>query len=571
LFDEPSARLSVEQRQAAVRLVASRDLVRLLTAPAGAGKTTTLAAAVQLWRRCQAEVITLAPSARAAAELSAATGTRGETVARWLLRQQHLDDRNAQGIDGRLSSRSVVIVDEASMLTTADLDQLTARVQHANAALVLVGDPAQIGAVQAPGGMFELCCQRMGEWTVELSELHRFRQPWEGPATLRLRAGDASVLADYARHGRIHPAGSSEDAADAVFHRWAGATEAGRDALMLARAWADVNALNARARAAAVATGDISGPVLVSVTSHTASTGGHPEARTWRVGDVVIAKKNNTNIHIGNDTLRNGDRFRVAAVTDAALVVQDLRGRGSTTLPVAYLARHSEYGWATTSDGAQGATADVGIVLARSGLDREHLYVAMSRGREENHVHTTPEVATGDAGPHRTRKATMKELPQPPEAVGQLAFPGTQRAVANGSGVALQSTRLADRKLSAQVAPSAMHEAMTQVSTAVSTSGRERAAHSLLDAHVQASREQAWREREASRPPRPMPSEHRRHLRDLERAQSDLTHAPRGRSTPDNSRTGSGGPAGGVAYMGAQAASRPDDPDREHQQRLVSP
>jgi ATP-dependent exoDNAse (exonuclease V) alpha subunit len=247
LFDEPSARLSVEQRQAAVRLVASRDLVRLLTAPAGAGKTTTLAAAVQLWRRCQAEVITLAPSARAAAELSAATGTRGETVARWLLRQQHLDDRNAQGIDGRLSSRSVVIVDEASMLTTADLDQLTARVQHANAALVLVGDPAQIGAVQAPGGMFELCCQRMGEWTVELSELHRFRQPWEGPATLRLRAGDASVLADYARHGRIHPAGSSEDAADAVFHRWAGATEAGRDALMLARAWADVNALNARA------------------------------------------------------------------------------------------------------------------------------------------------------------------------------------------------------------------------------------------------------------------------------------------------------------------------------------
>ena len=81
--------------------------------------------------------------------------------------------------------------------------------------------------------------------------------------------------------------------------------------------------------------------------------------------------------------------------------MQDLRGRGTTTLPAAYLARHSEYGWATTIDGAQGATADVGIVLARSGLDREHLYVAMSRGREANHVHTTPEVATGDAGPHR--------------------------------------------------------------------------------------------------------------------------------------------------------------------------
>ena len=78
----------------------------------------------------------------------------------------------------------------------------------------------------------------------------------------------------------------------------------------------------------------------------------------------------------------------------------DLRGRGTLTLPDAYLARHAEYGWAATIDGAQGATADVGIVLARAGLDREHLYVAMSRGRLENHVHTTPELATGDAGPH---------------------------------------------------------------------------------------------------------------------------------------------------------------------------
>jgi hypothetical protein len=90
---------------------------------------------------------------------------------------------------------------------------------------------------------------------------------------------------------------------------------------------------------------------------------------------------------------------------------------------------------------------------------------------------------------------------------------------------AVQSTRLDDRNLSTQVGPSVLDEAMAQLSTAVSTSGRERAAHSLLGAHVQASREQAWREREANRSPRPLSSEHRRHLRDLERAQSDLVHA----------------------------------------------
>jgi conjugative relaxase-like TrwC/TraI family protein len=525
LVDGPSARLSSEQRQAAVRLVASRDLVRLMTAPAGAGKTTTLGATARLWERCRCEVITLAPSARAAAELAAATGTRGETVARWLRRQQRLDDISPQDASGRMSSRSVLIVDEASMLSTADLDQITARVEHANAALVLVGDPAQIGSVQAPGGMFELCCQRMGDWTVELTELHRFVQPWEGPATLRLRAGDPSVLTDYARHDRIHPAASSEDAADAVFHQWARATEAGRDALMLARAWGDVNALNARARAAAVATGELTGPVLVTIPSRTPSTSGQVVARTWRAGDVLIAKKNNPHIHVGADTLRNGDRFRVAATAADGLLVQDLHGRGITILPGAYLARHAEYGWASTIDGAQGATADVGIVLARAGLDREHLYVAMTRGREENHVHTTPEVATGDAGPHRPSAASTHRSTQPPRPTAQLALIAAQAAAPYGSAMSVQTACTSHRDPTTQPLQQDLAAALVQLTTAVSTSGREHAAHTLLDAHVQASRERAWRERDQERAPRPVPGEHRRHLRDLERAQADLGHA----------------------------------------------
>ena len=66
---------------------------------------------------------------------------------------------------------------------------------------------------------------------------------------------------------------------------------------------------------------------------------------------------------------------------------------------------------------------------------------------------------------------------------------------------------------------------MAQLSTAVCTSGRERAAHSLLDAYVQARREQAWPAREANRPPPLITSEHRGHLGDLERAESDLMHA----------------------------------------------
>ena len=513
-YTGPGAGCSVEQRAAAVHLVASRDLVTVLSAPAGAGKTTTLATAVARWVDRGAVVTALAPSARAAAELEAATGARGQTVARWLAVQaRHDGERFILGDPDQLSYRSVIVVDEASMLSTRDLDQLTARAAAAEARVVLVGDPAQIGAVNAPGGMFEHLTHVLATRRIDLTELHRFQSPWEAAATLRLRDGDPSILDVYAEHGRIHPEASSEDAADAVFDRWRHNTEQGADVLMLARSWTDVTALHARARAVGIATGAITGPDLAVITSRTPSTRGQAEVRGWRAGDVLIAKKNTTTITIGSDTLRNSDRFRVlAASPGGGLLVEDLRGRGTTTLPAAYLARHAEYGWAATIDGAQGATADVGIVLARSGLDREHLYVAMTRGRYENHVHTTPDAPEGDAGPHR-----------------HTPTPATTSAVVTGPAPArrqpLAVTPPARRQHPTQLALPDIDAAITQLARAVTSSGRERSAHALLDAPVHAAREVAWARQEATRPPEEIPREHLNHQGDLDRARIDRDQA----------------------------------------------
>jgi conjugative relaxase-like TrwC/TraI family protein len=509
-FTGPAAELSEEQRRAAVRLVASRDLVTVMTAPAGAGKTTSLAAAVAVWSGQHTDIVALAPSARAAAELAAATGAQGQTVARWLVKEATDPTPVLRPRDAGYFRGEVIIVDEASMLSTADLDRLTHYVATHRARLVLVGDPAQIGAVNAPGGMFEHLTVKLGGQVIELTELHRFTHKWEAAATLRLRAGDPGVLDTYAERGRVHPAASSEDAADAVFDRWHTATIKGADALMLARAWTDVNALNARARAVAIATGAVTGPDLAIVATRSASNRGQTEQRSWRAGDVLLAKKNDSRIGVGGETLRNGDRFRVLSVSDTGgLVVADLRGRGTVTLPNTYLARHAEYGWAATIDGAQGATADVGIVLARAGLDREHLYVAMSRGRLENHVHTTPELATGDAGPHHHQATpTGRDAGawpgsrQPHPVDGQTGGKGSARPVSAG-----------------QLALPDIDAALTQLARAVTTSGRERAAHSLLDPAVQAAREAAWARYDAAQP-REIPPEHQRHRDDLEVARA---------------------------------------------------
>jgi hypothetical protein len=157
-------------------------------------------------------------------------------------------------------------------------------------------------------------------------------------------------------------------------------------------------------------------------------------------------------------------------------------------------------------------------VLARSGLDREHLYVAMSRGREENHVHTTPDLVDSDAGPHREPHSaaapTAAHRPRRREFAGHLEL-------IDPAG--LESQRI--QPVPVQAATVDLGAALDQLAVAVRTSGRERAAHSLLDRPVADARDHAWRLRDAATPPRPIPDEHQRRLDQLQalRGQREVT------------------------------------------------
>ena len=173
---------------------------------------------------------------------------------------------------------------------------------------------------------------------------------------------------------------------------------------MLARTRLDVDALNQRARAAAATAGEVTGPVTVA--------GG----RDWQAGDVLRARRNDRRLKLGDGHVRNGDRYQVLGPSpEDGLIVEDLLGRGRIVLPAAYVAEHVEYGWASTIDAAQDATADLGIVLVRPGMDREHLYVAMTRGRDGNHAYITPDPTSTDDDHdhgHHQRSAAVADDPQ---------------------------------------------------------------------------------------------------------------------------------------------------------------
>jgi hypothetical protein len=468
--------LDLGQSQALVALANRGAFLSVLTAPAGAGKTRTLGAATAAWEQAGYRVVGLAPSARAAAELADATGGHADTLAKWLHTRDRLDQiptHDPLRAWAGLNDRTVLIIDEASMASTLDLDRLITLAAEKAAKVVLVGDPAQIGVVNGPGGMLAALVHAGHAST--LDRIHRFTLDWERQATLALRTGDRNVLPVYQAEGRVHACPDGDSALDGVFTHWTQAKAEGLDVLMLARTRQDVDALNERARTAAVANGHVTGPAV---------TAGE---RQWQAGDLLRTRRNNRQLALGESHVRNGDRFRVlgpgptgtgaGTAGEPGLIVEDLNGRGTTILPAEYLAKYCEYGWASTIDSAQGSTADVGLVLVRPGMDREHLYVAMTRGRQANHAYVTPDPTVAEDEHDHAHGPGHGHGGQHPAA---------GRAAADGNVPAYE--------------PTPEQQAIRVLEAALVTSGAQDAAHTALQqARVQAGKDtrsaqhdQAW-------------------------------------------------------------------------------
>ena len=66
-------------------------------------------------------------------------------------------------------------------------------------------------------------------------------------------------------------------------------------------------------------------------------------------------------------------------------------GGGTVTLPADYVAEHVRLGYAATEHGHQGDTVDVGIALTSAATTHRGLYVAATRGRDENRIHVITE------------------------------------------------------------------------------------------------------------------------------------------------------------------------------------
>ena len=375
--------LEGEQLAAFEHVTAWRD-VSAVVGYAGTGKSTMLGVARAAWEEAGYRVRGAALSGIAAEGLEAGAGIESRTLAS--LEYGWARERDL------LTSRDVLVVDEAGMIGSRQLERVVSAARSAGAKVVLVGDPEQLQAIEA-GAAFRAVAERVG--AVELSDIRRQRAVWQQEATRELATGrTAAALARYEAAGMVHRHETLEAARAGLVAEWEATRRQnpGESRIMLTHRRVDVRALNEQARALRREAGELG-------VDHVLSTG--RGERVFAEGDRVYFLKNERSLGVKNGTLGTVARIRGNGAGVSLAVRLDGPGGAGTGRAVAFdLKDYAEidHGYAATVHKSQGVTVDRAHVLATRGMDRHAAYVGLSRHRDGVSLHWSRDEMGSRAG-----------------------------------------------------------------------------------------------------------------------------------------------------------------------------
>jgi hypothetical protein len=402
---DAEAGLDPVQREVVRTLVAGADLV-VIEGAAGAGKTTTLAAARIAIEQHGGRLRVATPTLKAARVAARQVGGDASSAA-WLAHQHgfrwdengtwtrlRVGDIDADTrvvyagprADAVLRAADVLLVDEAGMLDQDTARALLIIADEHHARVALIGDRHQLPAV-GRGGLLDLAVRDVHpEAHRELDTVHRFTRTVvrsDGTTatmadedyaqlSLAMRAGGdpgAAFDALIAR-GQIDVHATDADRVRALARHAAHAHEEGIASAVVADTNEQVGALNDAIRAELVAAG--------RVDDTRATTG---QAARTGCGDRVVTRHNDPGIEVANR-----DTWTVTSVhRDGSVTVTG--ERGERVLPADYVRQHVALGYASTVHGVQGETSATAHLAVGEHTSAASAYVGMTRGRNANTAH----------------------------------------------------------------------------------------------------------------------------------------------------------------------------------------
>jgi conjugative relaxase-like TrwC/TraI family protein len=460
-------RLSAEQA-AAVRHALGPDGVAVIEGRPGAGKSFAQGPVAKAARAAGYKVHAIAPTWRAAEILRRDTDTLADDARALAGFVARLSPEHPEAI--RLDKRTLIIVDEASMLGLRDATTLLEAAAAAGAKLILTGDTRQLLGVGGGGGdVFGSLAEKLGRAT--MAEIRRQKVDWQREASMAAAQGDlAAALFAYAEQDRVVLA---DDRAGAVAKMAAGYVAARlaspkASMLMIGRRNTDVRDLNRHARAGLRVKGLLGGPDYI-VASAPRWAEGREEAMGLAVGDRIVFTEE---VRIGRAVLRTNMSATITAIApgrapdDPEVTIRADDGQvvsgywrdfiGYRKAGSADRTPRVQHAYAVNANTSQGETVDEAFVLGH-GLRSRSALVALTRHEQDCHIYLererleallalepiVPLVVTTE-GQLRARDAPP---PEPKGEAGVLelepvvadARTGARVAVASGGGEGLQA------------------------------------------------------------------------------------------------------------------------------------
>ncbi len=359
--------LSAEQ-EAAVRAITSAGDLKMVRGAAGSGKSTMAEAAKIAWQKQGYSVIGAALSGKAAAGLQDGSGIESRTIHRTLF---EIEKGNLN-----INNKTVIVIDEAGMIGSRQMQKLTQIAEATGAKLVLIGDERQLQAVDA-GGAFRALQNQLPEFA-QLNEVRRQRNDLDKQAANDIATGKgAEALKNYIARDLVHVAETVDATRQAVVDAWSKDNRSAQDKIILAGTRKDVYELNQAARA-----------TMELGTNHKVQTA--TGEREFAAGDRVVITKNNSDLDImnGNFGTVQSIKFNHSGELEMSIKIDGRDDLVKTQITGKDAFTNIDHGYAATVHKSQGATVDSAYFYAGSMTDKELGYVAMSRHRDVCQVFT---------------------------------------------------------------------------------------------------------------------------------------------------------------------------------------
>lgn len=354
--------LSGEQRDAFGHVTGSKGLASVV-GYAGSGKSAMLGVARDAWQREGYNVRGASLSGIAAENLEAGSSITSRTIASLEYQWKH----------GRelLGERDVLVIDEAGLTGTRQMERVLSSARDAGAKVVLVGDPEQLQAIEA-GAAFRSLAEAHG--AVEITEIRRQRDDWQRGATRALATGrTGEAIRAYGENDMVHGATTRDEARAELIEGWnyARASDPEKSRIILTHTNAEVRDLNIAARDKLRDQGELGADVRVET---------ERGMRDFASGDRMMFLRNERGVGVKNGTLGT-----VEQVSPGHMAVRTDDGR-SVSFDLKDYA-HIDHGYAATFHKSQGVTVDQAHILATPGMDRHSTYVGLTRHRDGVQLH----------------------------------------------------------------------------------------------------------------------------------------------------------------------------------------